>query len=157
MKNKEEIKDMNKYNKIRKLLGKDYHLSITCNFDGPDKWFLYKKYNDPKVYFSNDNEPIMTSEENNIEDLLVFAKQHHKIDEHFVMSYFRTSVLFAMFVLATINCFINNSIVRTIIYTVGILLLIECLISSKIWNKNFEIEKKEMLTNLFRDITTKEK
>lgn len=156
MKNKKEIKDMDKYNKIRKFLGKDYHLSITCNFDGPDKWVLYKNYNDPKIYFSEDNTPIMTSEKNTIEELLIFAKQHHKIDEHFAMSYFRTVVLFLVVVLATINCFINNSIVRTIIYTVDILLLIECLISSKIWNKNFEIEKKEMLTNLFRDITTKE-
>lgn len=148
---------MDKYSKIRKLLGKDYHLSITCNFNKPDNWVLFKKYYDPKIYFSENNEPIMTSEKNTLEELLAFAKQHHKIDEHFAMDYFRIVVLSLVLVLAIVNCFINNSIVRTIIYTTDILLLIETFISNKIWDKNFEIEKKEMLTNLFRDITTKEK
>lgn len=143
---------MDKYSKIRKLLGKDYHLSITCNFDGPDNWVLYKKYNDPKIYFSENNEPIMTSKKNTLEELLAFAKQHHKIDEHFAMSYFRIVVLSLILVLAIVNCFINNSIARTIIYTTNTLLLIETFISNKIWNKNFEIEKKETLSTLFKNI-----
>lgn len=143
---------MDKYSKIRKLLGKDYHLSITCNFEGPDEWLLFKKYNDPKIYFSENNEPIMTSKKNTIEELLAFAKQHHKIDEHFTMSYFRIVVLSLVFVLAIVNCFINNSIVRTIIYTTNTLLLIETFISNKIWDKNFEIEKRESFANFFEGI-----
>lgn len=148
---------MDKYSKIRKLLGKDYHLSVTCNFEGPDDWALFKKYNDPKIYFSKDNDPIMTSEENTIEDLLAFAKQHHKIDEHFALSYFRIAMLSLAVILAIVNCFINSSIVRTIIYTTDILLLIECFISNKIWDKNFEVEKRETLSTLFKDIAIKEK
>lgn len=148
---------MDKYSKIRKLLGKDYHLSITCNFEVPDEWFLFKKYNDLKIYFSNDNEPIMTSKKNTIEELLAFAKQHHKIDEHSAMNYFRLVVLSLVLVLAIVNCFINNSIVRTIIYTTNTLLLIETFISNKIWNKNFEIEKRERLSTLFKNVVIKEK
>ena len=68
--------DKEKLKKIIKLLGNDYHLSL--KYDGSINWILFKKYIDSEIYFSKDNKPIMSSKENSLNELLNFAKKHHK-------------------------------------------------------------------------------
>ncbi len=68
--------DKEKIKKIIKLLGSDYRLSL--KYDGSIKWILFKKYIDSEIYFSEDNKPIMSSKQNSLNELLDFAKKHHK-------------------------------------------------------------------------------
>ena len=118
---------MKNESKIRRLLGKDYHLCVYYKYITPhdiaDKWKLYKNYDDIDVYFSNDNKPIMDSEHNTEKELLEFAKTHHKIDEHKAINLIRLILLYILFVLAIINISIldntkniynNNNLIKLI-------------------------------------------
>lgn len=64
---------MNKMAKIRTMLDcKDYHLSE----DSDGNWVLYYRYEDLNLYFDDNNKPIMTSKDSNINDLYKYAKKH---------------------------------------------------------------------------------
>lgn len=63
--------------KIRKYLGKNYHLHTRFP---SGEWLLYKKYTSWRDYISEENKPIMTNETHTEEDLLKFAKKHRKYD-----------------------------------------------------------------------------
>lgn len=140
---------MKNENKIRKLLGKDYHLGVYHKFVNPYdtiiQWKLYKNYDDVDIYFSNDNKPIMDSEHNTTDELLEFAKTHHKIDEHKAFNLIILILLFILFILAVINIFISKKELRYIILSNDLILMIEITISNIIYNHNWKVKMKNVI------------
>ena len=111
---------MEKEAKIRKMLGNRFHLSVSCEGDKLEikKWKLFRKYeNGDPIYYSKDNQAIMTSETHTEEDLYKFSKLHQKYDLYKVNRKVRTIILFIMVVLAIINMFINSNVISTIVLT----------------------------------------
>ena len=140
---------MKNESKIRRLLGKDYHLCVYYKYitpyDNIVQWKLYKHYDDIDVYFSNDNKPIMDSEHNTTDELLEFAKTHHKIDEHIVINLIRLILLHILFVLAIINIFISKKELRYIILSNELILMIEIIVSNVIYNHNWRVMSKNVI------------
>lgn len=127
---------MDKYRKIRKWLGHDYHLSVGVEPNKPDKWSLYKCYNDRDLYFCNKNKPIMTSEKNTYKQLYNFAKKSHIVSIPLLNSYTRLGITTITLILATINLFMSNTILRVIIYTSNTIIITENLIHAIGLSKN---------------------
>lgn len=63
----------------RRELGKDYHMCIELvDYSNPE-WTLFKRFDDPDMYFSPDNTPILSSKNyDTIEDLVKFTLEHRK-------------------------------------------------------------------------------
>lgn len=137
---------MDKYRKIRKWLGYDYHLSVGVEPNKPDKWALYKYY---------DNKPIMTSEKHTYKQLYNFAKKTHMINIPLLNCKTRLGIVAIALILATINLFIGNTILRVIIYTGNIIITTESIIHAIGVSKNEKAlkarityeRKKEMKNN----------
>lgn len=129
---------MDKYRKIRKWLGYDYHLSVVVEPNKPDKWALYKyyNYNDRDVYFCSINKPIMTSEKHTYKQLYNFAKKTHMINIPLLNCKTRLGIVAIALILATINLFIGNTILRVIIYTGNIIITTESIIHAIGVSKN---------------------
>lgn len=119
---------MDKYRKIRKWLGYDYHLSVVVEPNKPDKWALYKYY--------NDNKPIMTSEKHTYKQLYNFAKKTHMINIPLLNCKTRLGIVAIALILATINLFIGNTILRVIIYTSNTIIITENIIHAIGVSKN---------------------
>ena len=119
---------MDKYRKIRKWLGYDYHLSVDVEPNKPDKWALYKYY--------NDNKPIMKSEKHTYKQLYNFAKKTHMINISLLNCNVRLGIVAISLILATINLFIGNTILRVIIYTGNIIITTESIIHAIGVSKN---------------------
>ncbi len=69
------------YNKIDRT---KYHLCIEYDLQNVAKWVLFKKYDDWDVYLSEDNGPIMRSENNTIAELVEYLKKNNGfIDEEY--------------------------------------------------------------------------
>lgn len=119
---------MDKYRKIRKWLGYDYHLSVGVEPNKPDKWALYKYY--------NDNKPIMTSEKHTYKQLYNFAKKTHMINIPLLNCNVRLGIVAIALILATINLFIGNTILRVIIYTSNTIIITENIIHAIGVSKN---------------------
>lgn len=138
---------MDKYRKIRKWLGYDYHLSVGVEPNKPDKWALYKYY--------NDNKPIMTSEKHTYKQLYNFAKKTHMINIPLLNCNVRLGIVAISLILATINLFIGNTILRVIIYTSNTIITTESIIHAIGVSKNGKAlkarityeRKKEMKNN----------
>lgn len=130
--------------KIRKLLGTDYHLSVSYNDDDTVKWLLFRNYHNPKVYFSKDNEAIMTSDDHTEEDLLEYAKQHHNIDIYKVMHIVRLAILTVMIILSILNIFLHNNEIRAVILSVDAVLMIELFVSNLVFNHNWNVSMREL-------------
>ena len=119
---------MDKYRKIRKWLGYDYHLSVGVEPNKPDKWALYKYY--------NDNKPIMTSEKHTYKQLYNFAKKTHMINIPLLNCNVRLGIVAIALILTTINLFIGNTILRVIIYTSNTIITTESIIHAIGVSKN---------------------
>ena len=119
---------MDKYRKIRKWLGYDYHLSVVVKPNKPDKWALYKYY--------NDNKPIMTSEKHTYKQLYNFAKKTHMINIPLLNCNVRLGIVAIALILVTINLFIGNTILRVIIYTSNTIITTESIIHAIGVSKN---------------------
>lgn len=151
-------KNKDKYNKIRKLLGKDYHLCTGIRLSSDDEleisWSLCKYYDDIDLYVSKDNKPIMTSKTHTSKQLYDFAKKHHKIDiyktTNIVMLCFASFAL----VLSTINLFLSNSIIRAIVCTINFTALVEVFILSIVQSKNCQVDIRNSIEN-FKKIEMK--
>lgn len=140
----------NRERKIRKLLGDKFHLCISYenSLDDP-KWSLYRNYVDSKVYFSNDNKIIMSSETNTIDDLYEYAKEHHQIDEHFIMSKSNVIIAWIFMLITIINIILfKNDILRGFIFGVDIMIIFYSILSYIIWNKNWKVRMLELRENL---------
>lgn len=127
---------MEKYRKIIKWLGRDYHLSVGVEPNKPDKWSLYKFYNDHDLYFCNKNKPIMTSEKNTYKQLYNFAKKTHVVNISLLNCGVRIGIATIVLILATINSFMGNTILRVIIYTSNTIIMTENLIHAIGLSKN---------------------
>lgn len=127
---------MDKYKKIRKWLGYDYHLSVGVESNKPDKWALYKYYNDRDLYFCNANKPIMTSEKHTYKQLYNFAKKTHMINIPLLNCNTRLGIVTIALILATINLFIGNTILWVIIYTSNTIIMTESIIHAIGSSKN---------------------
>ena len=142
--------------KIRKLLGNEYHLCVEHDENMKIKtWVSIKKYKNPQIYFSDINKPIMTSENNTIDDLYEFAKKHHKIDVTKSILMVNTIIYFVSMIVLTLNIiFFNNDFIRYFILGMDIATIIIDIAIYKARNHNFDVdmlEYKEML----RDINEK--
>lgn len=135
---------MNKeFNKIRKLLGNEYHLSETISINDI-KWVLYKRYKNSKVYFSKDNEPIMSSDTHTLEQLKEYAKTHHKVD--FGMLIVKIYIIIAIINLISIvlNSFIIKSkFISGLNNGISLIIIITCLVDYYVLSKNYKVDHLE--------------
>lgn len=141
-----------KERKIRKLLGNEYHLCSHYEGLNLEKWFLFKNYKNPKIYFNNINKPIMTSETNTIDDLYEFAKNHHKIDVTKSILMFNTIICFISMIVLTLNIiFFKNDFVRYFVLGIDFAVIIIDIVIYVVSNHNFDVdmlEHKEILEAL---------
>ena len=142
---------LNKEKKIRELLRGRYHLYSEFS-QGKKKWRLYKKYeNCDPIYYSEDNEAIMTSETHTEEELYQFAKSHHKIDIHESNRKLRMIIFVIVFILCFINFFVkDNYIIDTIVFTADTILIIWMTYEHVIWEKNWKVDMLESCENIKR-------
>lgn len=138
-----------KENEIRKLLGNRYHLytSYRIDLEEPEEWKLYKKYDDPLMYFSVLNQPIMTSKKNSFDELYEFAKKHHEIDEHHFMGLLNVIVAWFAMIIIIINIFIQDETIRGFTFGIDFMIIIYGLVSLKIYKKNHKIKMLEQVEN----------
>lgn len=141
-----------KESKIRKFLGNEYHLCSHYEGLNLEKWYLFKNYKNPKIYFSDINKPIMTSENNTIDDLYEFAKKHHKIDVTKSILMVNTIICFVSMIVLVLNIiFFNNDFIRYFILGIDIAIIIIDIVIYKASNHNFDVdmlEYKEMLRDI---------
>lgn len=140
---------MKREQEIRKLLGNDYHLSIETDGKELKRWILFKKYKDTDVYFSKDNKPIMSSEENTEEELYEFAKKHHRLDYREVEGRVIIISLICVFILSIINIFIDG-VLSEFIFISDFWLLIWMFVNHRIFNNNWEVDMLEVKENIYR-------
>lgn len=135
-----------KENKIRKLLGNEYHLCTHYDEDLNLKyWVLHRHYKDPKIYFSDLNKPIMTSDNSTIDDLYEFAKKHHKIDVTKSILMVNTIICFFSMIVLTLNIiFFNNDFIRYFILGMDIAIIIIDIVIYKARNHNFDVDMLEL-------------
>jgi hypothetical protein len=139
--------------KIRRLLGSAYHLSVSysynCNKEEVTSWRLYRVYDDSCVYLSKDNKVIMSSENNTEEELLDFAKTHHKYNYSMIFSSYRVVISWFLSILmfANILCFNSNEIITFACLSVGFYIIIECFIDFIILEHNNKVRRLELTEN----------
>jgi hypothetical protein len=132
---------MKRENKIRKLLGNKYHLSISYEPDMEHyHWVLFKKYDDPFIYYCDANKEIMSSDKNTEDELYEFAKAHHEIDEHRFMSILNIIMTWIAFILMIVNIFIKDTTIRGFAYGIDFMVVIYVVISYKIQMKNIKVK-----------------
>lgn len=135
---------MEREDEIRKLLGNNYHLSTHHGLvDGEWKctqWVLFRKYDDTNVYFSNDNEHIMCSEENTEEELYEYAKKHHEIDWYKTRMKVRGVALTILLILAIINMFLLNKFISNYVLISEFWVMLGMLLDSRIYNHNWKVK-----------------
>lgn len=68
------------YNLVKDLDNKKFHFGACLDENGYVKnWSIYRKNMSIEEYFSEDNKPLLTSEENNILDLMNFIKEQKNV------------------------------------------------------------------------------
>ncbi len=101
-----------KTEKIRKNLGDNFHLGMEYDLDNEKNWYikswkLFEEYDNPKVYFSKDNTPLMDSEHDTLDELYEFSKQVKEYDEATIKTIVNITMIMIVFIIATylrINC-----------------------------------------------------
>ncbi len=126
--------------KIRKMLGKNYHLSVSSE----GEWLLFRKYDDWDKYTNPNNKAIMTSETNTEDELLKFAKEHKRYDESKIRCTVRTLILFATVILSFMNCWLSSELIRGIVLGIDIAIVIVVVAELIVSEHNFKITKKEL-------------
>ena len=115
MNEKYEYLDKNKQkkiDKIRKNLGDNFHLGMEYDLDNEKNWYiknwkLFEEYDNPKVYFSKDNTPLMDSEHDTLDELYEFSKQVKEYDEATIKTIVNITMIMIVFIITTylrINC-----------------------------------------------------
>lgn len=152
---------MKKINKIRKMLGDRYHLSVESDGAEITKWVLFKNYtNGDPIYWSNDNKAIMRSEENTLEDLFKFAKTHQKLDLGKIILKANFWILTVALIICFINFYFHSDILRAIIFTIDVMVILIDAVVHIVSNKNFKVDMRELNENWIRrmnEIRTKKK
>lgn len=152
---------MKKINKIRKMLGDRYHLSVESDGVEITGWVLFKNYtNGDPIYWSKDNRSIMRSEENTLEDLYKFAKTHQKLDLDKVILRVSLWILTVALIICIINFYFHSNILRTIIWTIDAMVILIDAVVHIVFNKNFKVDMRELNENWIRrmkEISIKQK
>lgn len=154
MKKKKEKTLFGEIEKIRRILGNDYHLGITWGeVDNIVNWALYRKYLDSKVYFSKDNEPIMTSDNYQLEDLYNYAKSHRKINIPKEFSKICTILAIIAFIIIILNIiFFKNRYLTFFIFGFDVCFLILDMIVFILDQENFKVKMLELDELFLRDL-----
>lgn len=143
--------------KIRKLLGNDYHLCTELSINGFE-WTLYKNYLDTKIYYSSDNEAIMSSKTNSLDDLYKFAKDHHRINEIAVETYIYSIIATLLLIIQIINiAVIKNDYIKGLILGANYMIIISCLVKLVVLTINSKKEENEIKEQFKRNIERKYK
>ena len=142
---------MKKINKIRKMLGDRYHLSVESDGVEITKWVLFKNYtNGDPIYWSSDNKAIMRSEENTLEDLFKFAKTHQKLDLDKIILKANLWIITVALVMCFINFHFQSDILRAIIFTIDAMVILIDAIVHIVSGKNFKVDMRELNENWIR-------
>lgn len=142
--------------KVRKLLGKNYHLSESLSFENDElkieSWALYRQYRDINVSFSKDNLAVMTSKKNTIEELEEYAKKHKKYDLSIAMPYTTMILAWLMMIFCIINCFYKNELMTGFFYRAETILFIIEIVILLLNRRNFEVDYLELVEFMNRDV-----
>lgn len=146
---------------IRRLLGDNYHLATTYD-ENKVTWKLFRKYKDDKLYFSEFNNEIMTSETHTEKDLLKFAKKNYVYD--FERLHIRKALVMSIvcLILCIVTAFFKNTILKGIFYGMEIYLWVDLIVNSiafnnnskirrKRWNEEFELRKRILVDELTKN------
>lgn len=146
------MREIERIEKIRKILGDEYHLSAFVGLEEVKYWVLYKKYRDSKIYYSEDNKAIMASDNNSLDELYDFAKKHHKIDEHIVLNLVDVVIALITLVLVVVNgFFIKSELLRGVFLGVDLLMWINVVVGHVIYKKNQKVDFLETIEYIERD------
>ena len=144
---------MKNENKIRRMLGRGYHLSTT--YGGEDveltKWVLFKQYdNADPIYWSDDNQPIMSSDTHTFDELYEYAKKHKRFD--IALSWLTLNLIMSYTILgiAIINIIVNSPFLKSVILTSNIFQIIHIIAYSIISKRNHKINMLEISENFER-------
>lgn len=140
--------------KIRELLGNDYHLftKYSDNLD-IEEWHLHRNYKDAKIYLSEDNKEIMSSENHTLEDLYDFAKKHHRISIAPTFSKIIVYIMIGIMILCALNIiFWHNKYISTFVLGFDIAIIIADIILFTLDNKNFDVDMLELNEYFERDL-----
>ena len=146
------MREIDRIEKIRKILGDEYNLAALKGLEEVKYWVLYKKYRDPKMYFSEDNKAIMASDNNSLDELYDFAKKHHKINEHIILNLVNVVIALITLVLVVVNAaFIKSELLREILLGVDLLMWINVVVGHVIYKKNQRVDYLETIEYMKRD------
>lgn len=147
--------------KVRMMLdNKHYHLYEKHEWDENqnliETWELFEKHNN---WMIDNSEAIMTSEENTIEELYKFVKEHREVDLESVLAKSTTIILLINFVISIINIFLRDTQLRGVILGVNLICVIFSFIRYEVSEKNFKFKMKkydEYWNKKFKKLGTKE-
>lgn len=125
--------------KIRKMLGKNYHLSVSSE----GEWFLYRKYDDWDKYMSANNKAIMTNKTNTEGELLKFAREYNRYDETKIRCTVRILILFVAVILSFMNCWLSSKLIGGIVWGIDIAIMIITSVEILVSEHNLKITRKE--------------
>ena len=146
------MREIDRIEKIIKILGDEYHLSAFIGLEEVKYWVLYKKYRDPKMYFSEDNKAIMASDNNSLDELYDFAKKHHKINEHIILNLVNVVIALITLVLVVVNAiFIKSELLRGVFLGVDLSMWINVVVGYVIYKKNQRVDYLETIEYMRRD------
>jgi len=129
--------------KAKKMLGDRFHICVEHTPE-KDNWYLFRKYIDTRVYYSNDNKEIMNSEKNTIDELYDFAKKHNKIDGNYKTRKFIFIMCVLNLILSIVNIFIKNKVITTIVLVNDFDFILIYFVLFHYWNKNWEVDMLEL-------------
>ena len=146
------MREIDRIEKIRKILGDEYNLAALKGLEEVKYWVLYKKYRDPKMYFSEDNKAIMASDNNSLDELYDFAKKHHKINEHIILNLVNVVIALITLVLIVVNAaFIKSELLRGVFLGVDLSMWINVVVGYVIYKKNQRVDYLETIEYTKRD------
>ena len=134
-----DLKKEEKLRKIRKMLGKDYHLSVSSE----GEWSLYRKYDDWDKYMSSNNKAIMNDKTNTEDELLKFAREHKRYDESKARYIVKTLILYVAVILCFMNFWLSSTFVIGIILGMDIAIMIINFAELLVSEHNLKITIKE--------------
>ena len=127
--------------KIRRMLGKNYHLYEECNWNEnklEETWKVYAVYSG---WINDGSEPIMTSETHTYEDLYKFAKKHNEWNLDDVIGSVSLIIQITNILFAFLNIFWNNKALRGFIWAIILYSFIESMVRLIVSEHNFKISE----------------
>lgn len=128
-----------KFLKINNMLD-NYTLFLDIKEGEVISWKLYKRYDDSNKYFSEENVPIMTSEESSYEDLVKFAKKHRRYDIPSIMLKSNVFINGFVYVILLLNIFFRDDCVKGFILGVILMTTLSSVMIGTMEEKNFRVK-----------------